>query len=297
MIRNEDSNNEKKKNPDSRASHEKLPDTLPGEASLRMEESNKRVRAYVGGEVVVDSLHPLLVWEHEWYPAYYFPREDVHATLHEIAPDHHTESSPPASSRSPSPVFSPLLGNARHFTVLTKGKKAKATAWCYPQSRIERIGSLLRFEWDTMDAWFEEDEEVLVHPRDPYKRIDILHSSRLIEIGIEGTPLAVSRQPRLLFETGLPPRYYLPKVDVRMELLLPSRTATQCPYKGSALHWSIQTDEVLLEDAAWSYPAPLPESSKIVGLIAFYNEYVDIRVDGKLQTRPKTPFSEEHKAP
>ena len=150
---------------------------------------------------------------------------------------------------------------------------------------------MIRLEWDAMDAWFEEDEEVFTHPRDPYTRVDILHSSRHVRIEVDGVTIAESTKPTLLFETGLPPRYYLPKTHVRMDLLSPTGTVTHCPYKGQAEHWSVEAGERIHADLAWSYPTPLPESQKIAGLVSFYNERIDLYVDAALQERPRTKFS------
>jgi uncharacterized protein (DUF427 family) len=141
-----------------------------------------------------------------------------------------------------------------------------------------------------MDAWFEEDEEVFTHPRDPHTRVDILASSRHVRVSLEGHTIAESASPRLLFETGLPVRYYLPKTHVRMDLLQATETVTHCPYKGSAQAWSVRLGERLHENLAWSYPTPLLESVKIAGLIAFYNEKVDLDLDGVRQQRPSTKF-------
>jgi uncharacterized protein (DUF427 family) len=142
-----------------------------------------------------------------------------------------------------------------------------------------------------MDAWFEEDEEVFVHPRDPHTRIDVLGSSRHIEILVDGVKIADSHQPRILFETGLPARYYLPRTDVRMDLLRPSATETQCPYKGTATYWSVVIDGTVHADLLWTYRTPTPESQKVAGLVCFYNERVDVVIDGVAQERPKTKFS------
>src|SRR5262249_34978074 len=141
------------------------------------------------------------------------------------------------------------------------------------------------------DQWFEEDEEIYIHPRDPYTRVEILASSRRVQVEIDGVQVADSVRPRLLFETGLPVRYYLPKTDVRMDLLSPSATPTGCPYKGEASYYDITVDGTVYPDHVWWYPTPLPESQKIIGLVAFYNEKVDIIVDGERLERPKTHFS------
>jgi uncharacterized protein (DUF427 family) len=137
-----------------------------------------------------------------------------------------------------------------------------------------------------MDGWFEEDEEVTVHARDPYTRIDILDSSRHVEVKIGGVTVADSCRPRLVFETGSPVRTYLPKTDVRMDLLSPTGTATRCPYKGTASYWSVTVDGTTYDDLVWSYASPLPESTKIAGLVAFYDEKVDVYVDGVLEEHP-----------
>ena len=142
-----------------------------------------------------------------------------------------------------------------------------------------------------MDHWFEEDEEVYVHPRDPYTRIDILSSSRRVRVEIDGVTIADSSNSSLLFETGLPVRYYLPKTDVRFDLLTATDTATACPYKGTARYWSVAVNGNTHEDILWGYNSPLPESQKIAGLVAFYNEKVDIYLDEELQERPNTVFS------
>jgi uncharacterized protein (DUF427 family) len=120
-----------------------------------------------------------------------------------------------------------------------------------------------------MDAWFEEDEQVFTHPRDPYTRVDILPSSRRIRIEAAGVTIAETSKPTLLFETGLPARYYIPKSHVRMDLLTPSETVSHCPYKGEAEYWSLRIGDDIRPDVAWSYGTPLPESQKIAGLVPF----------------------------
>lgn len=143
-----------------------------------------------------------------------------------------------------------------------------------------------------MDAWFEEDDEVYVHPRDPYKRVDVLHSSRHVRVVVLGELVAETRRPSLLFETGLPTRYYVPKADVRMDRLVPSETETRCPYKGLATYHSVRVGATVVGDVAWCYRHPIPECSKIENLVCFFNERVDaLYVDGALQPRPQTRWS------
>src|SRR5262245_25319201 len=243
---------------------------------IRIEHGAKRVRAYLGGEVIADTIRPVLVWEIPYYPAYYFPLKDVRTEL--LEPDGRT-------------VHSPSRGDARTFTIRAGGKAVPGAAMRYEESPIERIRDLIRFDWDSMDAWFEEDEEVFTHPRDPYTRVDILASSRHVRVEVDGTTIADSTSPRLLFETGLPLRYYLPKTHVQMKLLTHTDSESHCPYKGQAEWWSVLVGGQVYKDFAWSYRMPLPESQKIAGLVAFYNEKVDIYVDGVLQERPVTKFS------
>jgi uncharacterized protein (DUF427 family) len=137
------------------------------------------------------------------------------------------------------------------------------------------------FDWKKFDAWFEEDEEIFAYPRDPYHRVDVLNSSRHIKVVVGGEVVAESSRARLLFETGLPTRYYLPKTDVRMEFLEPTSTSSQCPYKGNAVYWSVKVGDQVFPDVVWSYPFPTPESEKIQNLLAFYNEKVELFVDGE----------------
>lgn len=242
---------------------------------VRVEEGRKRVRVYLGGVLVADTTRPRLVWEAPYYPTYYLPAEDVRAKLE---PTGRTERSP---SR----------GEAQLYDVVAYGARAEGAARQYPDSPLEALRGLVRLDFNAMSEWFEEDEPIYVHPRDPYTRVDILASSRHIRVEIDGVTVADSHQPRILFETGLPPRYYLPFTDIRMDLLRPSSTQTHCPYKGTAEYWSVDTGTAVHEDVVWFYRTPLPESQKIAGLASFYNEKVDVYVDGVLEERPRTPFS------
>jgi uncharacterized protein (DUF427 family) len=243
--------------------------------SVRVEQGPKRVRTYLNGELVADTRTPFLVWEHPYYPTYYLPASDVRATL---IPAGDTEHSPSRGD-----------GEVLHVKVATA--TAERAALRYPDSPLERLRDLVRIDWKAMTEWLEEDEPVYTHPRDPYKRVDILASSRRVRVELDGVTVADSGQPRILFETGLPPRYYVPLSDVRMDLLRPSATVTHCPYKGAASYWSVDTGRGRHEDVVWIYRAPLPESQKVAGLACFYNEKADIYLDGELQDRPKTPFS------
>jgi uncharacterized protein (DUF427 family) len=243
--------------------------------TVRVEPSPKRVRAYLAGRLVADTRHPRLVWEIPYYPAYYFPAGDVVA---ELTPAGKTE-------------HSPSRGDAELYDVRVDGAVAAGGAKRYPSSPIPALRDLVRLEWEAMDEWLEEDEPVYTHPRDPYHRVDILASSRHIRVEVDGVTVADSARPVILFETGLPPRYYLPLTDVRTDLLAPSPTVTHCPYKGAAGYWSVDTGQGARTDLVWTYRAPLAESQKIAGLACFYDEKVDVYLDGELQERPRTPFS------
>jgi len=242
---------------------------------IRVERGGKRIRAYLGTELVVDTIRPLLVWEHRYYPTYYFPSDDVRTDL--LEPD--------------GAAHSPSRGDGTTFTITAAGKTVPRAALRYDDPRVEKLRDAIRLEWAALDAWYEEDEQVFTHPRDPYTRVDILSSSRHVRVVVDGVTVAESSRPSLLFETGLPPRYYLPKTHVRMDVLQASDTETHCPYKGMAEYWSVEAGGRVHEDLAWSYRMPLPESQKIAGLVSFYNERVDLYVDGVLQQRPHTKFS------
>ena len=249
---------------------------MGGESPVRVERSMKRVRGYLGGELVFDTTRPLLVWEVPYYPAYYIPADDV---VVDLLANGKTKDS---TTRGRGELFDLNVG-----TVFKQDAGRR-----YPSSPVEELREAVRFDWDALDEWLEEDEPVFTHPRDPYKRVDILQSSRHVEVVVDDVKVADTSKPTILFETGLPPRYYMPLSHVRSDLLEPSATQTHCPYKGTANYWSINVGGRKLADFVWTYRSPFPESQKIAGLVAFYNEKVDLYVDGELQPRPKTKFSD-----
>jgi uncharacterized protein (DUF427 family) len=234
---------------------------------VRVEHGAKRVRAYLGGELVADTTHPLLVWEKPYYPTYYFPAADVRAELRADGGVAH----------------SPSRGDGITFSVRAGDSEAAGAAIRYDDSPFEELREAIRLDWAAMDAWFEEDEQVFTHPRDPYTRVDILPSSRHVRIEVDGVTIAETSKPTLLFETNLPVRYYLPKTHIRMDILTPSESTSHCPYKGDAEYWSFALGDSVKADIAWSYRTPLPESQKIAGLISFYPERVELYVDGVKQ--------------
>jgi uncharacterized protein (DUF427 family) len=151
----------------------------------------------------------------------------------------------------------------------------------------EDLAGYVQVDWAAADRWLEEDEEVIGHPRDPFHRIDIRQSSRHVTVSVEGELLADSHRPTLLFETGLPVRHYLPREDVRMDLLAPGDERTTCAYKGHASYFSAADASGI----AWTYVDPLPDAEQIRGLIAFFDERADVTVDGEQQERPRTQWS------
>jgi len=241
---------------------------------VRVEPSQRRVRVMLGGEIVADTTSPLLVWEVPYYPTYYIPEADVETGL--LVETGETRRSP---SR----------GEATQYVV--KAGNAEGAAYAFHDPKIPELAGHYSLVWKTMDHWFEEDEEVWVHPRDPYTRIDILPSGRRIRIEIEGTTVADTTNASFLFETGLPTRYYMPKTDVRMDLMTPTDLETACPYKGVARYWNADVDGQVHENILWGYDSPLPESQKVTGLVSFYNEKVDVFVDEEMADKPKTKFA------
>ena len=243
---------------------------------VHIEVSPRRVRAYFANQLLADSQNVLLVYETKRPPVYWFPTAAVNMELLE-----RKESSPDAAS-----------GTVR-WRSNTDSRTVDNLAWSYaePKGDLAPLKDHIAFYWNAVDAWYEEDEEVFVHPRDPYSRVDTVHSSRHVRVEVDGQVIADTERPVLLFETGLPTRYYIPKLDVRMDLLHETDTVTHCPYKGDASYWSLQLGDKTYTDFVWSYPRPIPEIPKIENLLCFYNEKVDLYVDGVLQPRPVSPFS------
>ncbi|MCG8545503.1 MAG: DUF427 domain-containing protein [Alphaproteobacteria bacterium] len=242
------------------------------------EPSPKWVRAYVGDVPIVDSRNVVLFFEPH-YPKYFFPQTDVRMDL--LEPSARTEPHDPRGAK----VFWHLRAGDRRET------DAAFTYRRPPKAGQADMSDFISFRWDALDAWFEEEDQVYVHPRNPYSRVDVAQSSRHIRVTLDGTELADTSRPVLLWETRLPTRYYIPPADVRTALLRKSATVTQCPYKGTAETYSVVIGDRTYDDHAWCYPAPIPECAKIEGLICFYSEKVDIVEDGVRLPRPKSRWS------
>jgi len=221
-------------------------DVVVARDSMRIEHGNKRVRGFARGGLVFDTKRPFLVWETPYFPTYYVPEEDV---LGGVVPTGETRRSG-------------RRGIAEVLDIKLSGESVPGAALRFPDSPIEELRGLVRFDWDALDEWLEEDEPVYTHPRNPYTRVDILRSSRRIEVVIDGVKVADTRSPTLLFETNLPTRYYIPLSDVRYEALRPSALQTRCPYKGVATYFSVAVNETTYDDLAWIYRTPLPEARR-----------------------------------
>lgn len=170
------------------------------------------------------------------------------------------------------------------FDVVVGDRVLPQAARRFPEAPVAAMRAAYTLTWSAFDTWLEEDEVVYTHPRSPYVRIDALTSSRHVRAVLNGEVVAESTRPVVLLETGLGPRYYLPLADVRMDLLSPTDTESHCPYKGTASYWSVEVGGVAVPDALWGYPTPLPEATKIAGLVAFWPEKsadLEVYVDGR----------------
>jgi uncharacterized protein (DUF427 family) len=234
----------------------------------------RRVRALAGDRTVIDTLAARYVWEHSWYPQFYLPPDAVPG---DIVDD---EGRTDESDQGPVDL---------HTLVLDGVRTAGGARRLADDSVLYGMAGWWRLRWDAFDEWFEEDEALLGHPRSPYVRVDSLPSSRTVRIEVEGTVLAESDHPVLLFETGLPTRHYLPSEDVRLDLLTPIDLRTSCPYKGTVTdYWDVTVSDTTVEQVAWCYGDPVREAQPVAGHVAFLDEKVDVFVDGKLQDRPQT---------
>jgi uncharacterized protein (DUF427 family) len=236
----------------------------------RVEPTPRRIRVRLGDRLVADSTRALLLIQYGpgGLPTYFLPYDD-------IAADALSDESRGPDGQS---TWSVRAGHTR----------AEGAAWTHPHPKL---AGHVTFSWRQLE-WYEEDERVVVHALDPYKRVDTRHSSRRVEIRVGGETVARSVRPLLLFETSLPTRYYLPFADVRTEFLEPSDTVTVCPYKGRARYWSIRAGGMVVPDAAWSYPDPIAENPKIKDLLCFFTERVDLLVDGVAEGRTISPWTD-----
>jgi uncharacterized protein (DUF427 family) len=256
---------------------------------LRYEPTGKRIRALVGGSTAVDTTGAVLVWEpRRVVPTYAVPVADVRGEL-VPAPAADVPQRPVRLRSSLPPVLTPSTAFGAHttagepLTLRTAGGDRVGAAF---RPADPDLAEFVLLDFDAFD-WLEEDDEIVSHPRDPFHRVDIRHSSRHVRVERDGQVLAESARPVLVFETSLPVRTYLPRADVRLDLLEPSPTRTACAYKGVASYLARGG-----EDLAWTYEAPLPDAGELAGLICFFDERVDVTVDGVSRPRPVTPWSD-----
>lgn len=239
----------------------------------RVEPCPRRVRGFIGRHLVFDTTAARYVWEAPYYPQYYIPLSDV--TPGVLSDDEHPQRV--------------QFGPSRIFSLVTDSGTVAAAARVF-DAGDSAVAGLVRFEWDAVD-WFEEDEPIFGHPRNPYTRVDALRSHQHVTVALGGVTLADTVSPVLLFETGLPTRYYIDRTDVAFDHMERSDTQTLCPYKGvTSGYWSVRLGDAVHADLAWTYEAPLLAVAPIANLVAFYNEKVDITVDGVPLARPKTHF-------
>jgi uncharacterized protein (DUF427 family) len=252
------------------------------------EPTERRVRIEHGGETVAETDRPLLVWEpRRIVPSYALPTEDLRAELVPAA-------APTDVDPNKFAVLHPGIPFAVHTTpgqTLTVRTAQKSLEHAAFEPADPDLDGYVILDFRAFDTWYEEDERIVSHPQDPFKRISVRPSSRHVRIEVDGHVLAESQRARLLFETGLPTRYYLPEVDVRTDLLTPSTRHTYCAYKGEASYWSVDLGDRVHRNLVWTYHQPLNDALPVRDLLAFYNERVDIVLDGVRQERPVTIFS------
>ena len=240
----------------------------------RVEPAPRRVRGFVGGRALFDTTRAVYVWEFPFYPQYGIPWSDVDASLL------HDEQRTQSTRRGTVAVYGIRSGDVER----------PGTVRRYVEPSVDGLDDIVRFDWAALDAWYEEDEPVFVHPRNPYVRVDALRSTRHVRVELDGVVLADTTSPVLLFETGLPTRYYVNRTDVDFSALTPTDSVTECPYKGrTSGYWTATVNGELYDDIAWAYDFPTPAVHAIAGMVAFYNERVDLIIDGRLLERPINP--------
>ncbi len=212
----------------------------------------------------MDSADVLGVWDNRHYPSWYFPLDDV---LVDLQPSGETRE---IAGVGVVDVHDLLLGNGR---MIRPAIVPDVSCDVAVQGRV-------RFDFDAVDRWFEEDLEVFSEPRNPYVRVDALPSSRHVKISHAGEVVAETTKPVLLFETGVSTRFYVPAVHVRLDFLTRSDRSSSCPYKGFASYYSITVRRNELENSAWTYQSPFSSVTAIAGMICFYTNRLVVEVDG-----------------
>jgi len=248
-----------------------------------------RLRAYVDGELALDTQRGVLVWEpRRIVPMYAVPEGDLLVGIEPTDPP----PEPPDLAALPHILgpdsFEPHTTPGEVVDLVTSTRRL-ARAGFRPDDRD--LAGLVVLDFVALDRWLAEDEELLGHPHDPFKRIDVLTCHRPVEVSLDGNVLASTENAQALLETHLPVRYYIPPDDVASSLLTPSETRSTCAYKGIAAYFSTTDGRPEGHDIAWTYRRPLDDALRVRDHLAFWNERIDLRVDGELQRRPITPWS------
>jgi uncharacterized protein (DUF427 family) len=249
----------------------------PTGSVLFFEPVPQRLRVVFERETIVDTTAAKLLHESGHLPVYYFPDDAVRRDI--LVP-------------SEKRTRCPHKGEAHYWSLRVGDRVAEDAVWFYPEP-LEPASFLrghVAFYWNAVDEWFAEDEQLFGHPRDPYARIDVYPSSRHVRVLVDGEVLADTVRAKALFESNLPTRWYIPPDDVRTDLLEASSTRTRCAYKGSASHFHARVGGELHEDVAWTYPEPQHDAEPVRDHICFYNERVDLEVDGTTEERPDTQW-------
>ncbi|MEM7326952.1 MAG: DUF427 domain-containing protein [Actinomycetota bacterium] len=226
----------------------------------------RRIRATLNDRTVVDSERVMLLHESNIFPVLYIPKDDVDMDLLTLT-DHSTHC--------------PFKGDASYWTITVGDAVEENAAWSYetPIDGAAWLAGYVAVEWGRMDRWFDEDDEIFGHIRDPYHRVDARPSSRHIEVRIGGHLVAETTSPFVVSETGGDNRLYIPPADVRTGAFTRSETTTHCPHKGNTVYYSHR--ETGTADVAWSYPAPLEEATRVAGYWCFDGPNVEItRLEG-----------------
>lgn len=256
---------------------------------LRYEPTPARVRAWVLGELALDTTAAVLVWEtRRIVPVYAVPLADLRGTVRRSDPQ---PATPDPSSYPPilgPESFAPHLSPGTVVEVELGGSTLPGAGFVADDPDLE---GLVVLDFSAFDTWRLEEEELVGHPHDPFKRIDVLSTSRSVEIRLEGQLLASSVRPLVLVETHLPVRWYFPPEDVRLDLLEPSETRSTCAYKGHASYLSLVDGSAAGRDIAWRYLSPLDDALRVKDHICFWSERTDVTVDGEQVRRPVTPWS------
>ena len=236
----------------------------------KYEPTDRWIRGKLHGETIVDSKNAMLMIESIGEVDYYFPISDIQADT--LVPSDYQETSG-------------YRGEKNFWHLKVNGSVVENAVWTYaPKDGRPDFGDYVAIKWDAVDQWYEENEEVFFHARNPYHRVDMVQSSRHVEVLIDGVKVADTKRPYLLFETSIQTRYYIPKEDINFDYLTATDSQTICPYKGFASYYNVTVNGETYEDVVWTYLDPIPEAPKLKGQLSFWAEKdkrIQIIVDGQ----------------